>query len=424
MRIMNDQTRLFLKKRFGEYYSEHPVEAPPGFTQREWGFLFYEDAPDKARPMQMHRHKSFNSAIELNDYLKSMAPSHAYHSAAYYQFPQAPTMQEKKWLGADLIFDLDADHLPNPPKSYSGMLGMVKNEIKRLIDEFLIDDLGFREKDIDIVFSGGRGYHVHIRDDRVKLLKSPERREIVDYILGTGLDPKDVFVHSKEGRENVKIESLNFITGAVVYETVSIGNVWRIKKFDSKYDGGYGWSSRIARYIAKKLEEIGSMPDKDAIEIFKKYGLDSKHSKDALKVARNPASQYLIKKRGLIDLSGNLGLFFKQMLIETTDEFKVNLAGKTDEPVTADIKRLIRLPGSIHGGSSFGVIPLTRKALETFNPLEDAIIFDDTPVRVLVTKAQEVEIKGKIYRVSEGVGRLPENVAMFLMCRGYAEHEP
>jgi DNA primase small subunit len=102
----------------------------------------------------------------------------------------------------------------------------------------------------------------------------------------------------------------------------------------------------------------------------------------------------------------------------------VDVAGKTDEPVTADIKRLIRLPGSIHGGSSFGVIPLTRKALETFNPLEDAIIFDDTPIRVLVTNAQEVEIKGKIFRVSEGVGRLPENVAMFLMCRGYAEHEP
>jgi len=97
---MNDQTRLFLKKRFGEHYAEHPVPMPPGFTQREWGFLFYEDMPDKSRPMQMHRHKSFNSAAELNDYLKSMAPQHAYHSAAYYQYPQAPTMLEKKWLGA------------------------------------------------------------------------------------------------------------------------------------------------------------------------------------------------------------------------------------------------------------------------------------------------------------------------------------
>ena len=97
---------------------------------------------------------------------------------------------------------------------------------------------------------------------------------------------------------------------------------------------------------------------------------------------------------------------------------------KASEPVTADIKRLIRLPGSIHGGSSFGVVPLTRKKLENFNPLEDAIIFTESPVRVLVTKPQEVEIKGKIWRVSEGVGRLPENVAMYLMCRGSAEYEP
>jgi len=131
-----------------------------------------------------------------------------------------------------------------------------------------------------------------------------------------------------------------------------------------------------------------------------------------------------VRKQGRLEIKGNLKGFFQSMLEGTIGQFKVDVAGKTDEPVTADIKRLIRLPGSIHGGSSFGVIPLTRKQLETFNPLEDAIIFTESPVRVLVTKPQEVEIKGKIWRVSEGVGRLPESVAMYLMCRGSAEHEP
>ncbi len=408
MRIMNGQTRLFLKKRFGEFYSEHPVEAPPGFIHREWGFLFYEDAP-ASRPMQMHRHKSFNSAAELNDYLKSMAPSHAYHSAAYYQYPQAPTMLEKQWLGADLIFDLDADHLPQKPASYAGMLEMVKGEMIRLIDDFLLDDLGFREKDMDIVFSGGRGYHVHVRDERVRGLRSPERREIVDYILGTGLSSERIFVMANEVVDGMKGSRT--------------AGVWRLKGFDER-EGGYGWSRRVARYMASKLREACAMPDKDAVEYLKKYGFKPKNVKKALESLREPSLQDKILKEGRLELYGNLDDFFKNMLANTIDEFKVSLAGKTDEPVTADIKRLIRLPGSIHGGSSFGVIPLSRKALETFNPLEDAIIFDDTPVRVLVTKAQEVEIKGKIYRVSEGVGRLPENVAMFLMCRGYAEHEP
>ncbi|BAI61611.1 probable DNA primase small subunit [Methanocella paludicola SANAE] len=406
---MNDQTRLFLKKRFREYYAEHPVPMPPGFMQREWGFLFYEDMPDKSRPMQMHRHKSFNSAAELNDYLKSMAPQHAYHSAAYYQYPQAPTMLEKKWLGADLIFDLDADHLPNPPKSYAGMLEMVKVEIVRLIDEFLIDDLGFSEKDMDIVFSGGRGYHVHIRDERVRTLKSPERREIVDYILGTGLNSDRIFIKATKVVEGFKGQKT---TG-----------VWQIDGFG---DGqpGYGWNRRVAGYISDKLADIGRLEDKAAKKELKKYELDTGQAGALLEISRSTTELDKIRKQGRLEIKSNLKGFFKNMLDGTIDQFKVDVAGKTDEPVTADIKRLIRLPGSIHGGSSFGVIPLTRKQLETFNPLEDAIIFTESPVRVLVTKPQEVEIRGKIWRVSEGVGRLPENVAMYLMCRGSAEYEP
>ena len=141
-------------------------------------------------------------------------------------------------------------------------------------------------------------------------------------------------------------------------------------------------------------------------------------------MARDPTQLKKIEENGLIELSGNLGGFFRSILSGTIDQFHVDVAGKTDEPVTADIKRLIRLPGSIHGGSSFRVTPLIRAQLETFNPLEDAIIFSDDPVRVLVTRPAEVEMKGKIYRVSEGVGKLPENVAMYLMCRGSAEYEP
>ena len=402
---MNDQTRQFLRDRFREYYAERRVSAPPELISREWGFIFYDETPGVA----MRRHKAFNSEGELNDYLASMAPAHAYHSAAYYQYPQAPTMLEKKWLGADLIFDLDADHLPGvKDMSYSEMLANVKKEIIRLIDEFLVDDLGFREQDMDIVFSGGRGYHVHVRDERVRTLKSPERREIVDYLLGTGLDIDHMFVRATaivEGQKGAKT------TG-----------IWRIRGFD---DGtGYGWNRRVARFIADKLGRIGALPDREAKDYLKQFGLESKQATPLLKKIRDPAVLQGIREKGLLELSGNLEPFLKGMLGGTIEEFKVDLAGKTDEPVTADVKRLIRLPGSVHGGSSFRVVPLDRKEHENFNPLEDAIIFSDSPVRVLVTRPMEAEVKGKLYRVSEGVGRLPENVAMFLMCRGCAEYEP
>ena len=400
---MNDQTRAFLRERFRDYYSRSKVFVPPGLAQREWGFIFHEESVGVA----MRRHKAFNTEGELADYLRSMPPAHAYHSAAYYKHPQAPTMPEKDWIGADLIFDLDADHLPGVKNmSFGQMLDNVKVEIIRLIDEFLIDDLGFRERDMDIVFSGGRGYHVHIRDERVRTLKSPERREIVDYLLGTGLEPDRMFI-----RTNQRIDTGN----------TSIAGVWLIRGFDTVPGG---WDRRVARHIVEKLDQIGRLPDKEAKEALKAFSLESKDVKRILLVARDPASLQKIREKGLIELSGNLEGFFRNILGGTIDQFKVTLAGKTDEPVTADIKRLIRLPGSIHGGSSFRVTPLTRAQLESFNPLEDAIIFSDAPVRVLVTRPAEVEMKGKIYRVSEGVGRLPENVAMFLMCRGSADYEP
>ncbi|CVK33100.1 DNA primase small subunit domain-containing protein [Methanoculleus bourgensis] len=40
-------------------------------------------------------------------------------------------------------------------------------------------------------------------------------------------------------------------------------------------------------------------------------------------------------------------------------EERVRDAGaRADEPVTTDIKRLIRAPGSLHGGSGMRVVPL------------------------------------------------------------------
>ncbi len=177
---MNALTWNFLVSKFREYYIQASLEAPPGLASREWGFLFFDDSG-------MRRHKSFFSRGELVDYVRAMVPRHVYHSAAYYQRPGAPTMKEKIWQGADLIFDLDADHLRNAPKSYSEMLGLVKKETQKLLG-FLTGRLWILRKRNQCGFSGGRGYHIHIRDPRILHLGGDERREIVDYLTGRGLD--------------------------------------------------------------------------------------------------------------------------------------------------------------------------------------------------------------------------------------------
>ncbi|MFC1787074.1 DNA primase catalytic subunit PriS, partial [Halobacteriota archaeon] len=163
-----------------EYYQSTSIQLPASFEKREWGFIFFDESFPE---IVMRRHKSFMSARETADYIKTMVPAHAFHSAAYYMYPGAPTMKEKGWQGADLIFDIDADHLPIKWTNYGDMLQKTKEELLKLTD-FLREDFAIDEDNIEIVFSGGRGYHIHVRDSRVIGLESPERREIVDYVKG------------------------------------------------------------------------------------------------------------------------------------------------------------------------------------------------------------------------------------------------
>ena len=72
-----------------------------------------------------------------------MVPSHIYYSSAYYQTPGAPTMDTKKSTGADLIFDLDADHLVRGP--YPVMLSRVREETVKLL-AMLTEGPGFRKR--------------------------------------------------------------------------------------------------------------------------------------------------------------------------------------------------------------------------------------------------------------------------------------
>src|SRR5512136_2774655 len=180
---MRPATTEFLRQRFAEYYQKERVQAPPSVGEREFGFILFDpDSPE----VRMRRHMGFGTAGEMGEYIRSIVPQHAFYSSAYYVAPGAGTMAEKGWTGADLIFDLDADHLMRGP--YRLMLDRVKVETGKLLG-MLIGELGFAERNIQLVFSGGRGYHVHVREIGVRGWGSHERRELIDYVCGIGIDP-------------------------------------------------------------------------------------------------------------------------------------------------------------------------------------------------------------------------------------------
>ncbi len=192
---MNTATLQFLQQRFTSYYGSYRLVLPPDVNMRVWGCILFSDDPTRTH---MRRHLAFGSSEEAAGYVQGMAPAHAYYSTAYYRNPGAPTMAEKGWTGADLIFDLDADHLVRGP--YDMMLARVKEETVKLLS-MLGDELGFSPRETAVVFSGGRGYHVHIRSMAVRDWGSAERRELIDYVCGIGLDPPLLFrVHSHSPR--------------------------------------------------------------------------------------------------------------------------------------------------------------------------------------------------------------------------------
>ncbi|MFA7303786.1 MAG: DNA primase catalytic subunit PriS, partial [Methanoregula sp.] len=105
-------------------------------------------------------------------------------------------------------------------------------------------------------------------------------------------------------------------------------------------------------------------------------------------------------------------------------EFKKRLnarAALADEPVTTDIKRLIRMPTSLHGGSGMRVQPIELRDLHDFEPLVDAVVFSLRDVKVDARFPLTMPMLGSTYQVQKGISTVPEAVAVFLCCRGISE---
>ena len=405
--MLSEESRRFVERQFARHYRDAPLSMPDRFAKREFGFMFFDRS-------FMMRHLAFPSRAALKKYLVGNTPAHAYYSTAYYEKPDAPTMKEKSWLAADLLFDLDADHVRGADKMpYEQMLVRVKEEVKRLIDEFLLGDLGFDDEELAVVFSGGRGYHVHVRSPRALRLTAHERREIVDYVTGTDLDLDWVFPPTPFEQSRYRDRA------SVSY-----------RRGMPKADGG-GWRSRIRRGIDGLLSELERLPEDDAKRMMA----------DILSASKRDIGQRTIDglHADLFESSGGMSGADRMRKENTYEVFSekrhseaflelVNLRvrgdvrGETDEPVTSDIRRLIRLPSSLHGKTGFVVVPLSRGELDTFNPFDDAVprAFEESPVEVRCDKEVSVDLKGRSLRLSEGVNEVPAYAAVHLICRNLA----
>ncbi|PSQ28674.1 DNA primase catalytic subunit PriS [Halobacteriales archaeon QS_9_67_15] len=385
---MQEQTRAYLRGRFGDHYRRTEFSPPPAANEREWGYVPWTDSPGET----MVRHRSLLDMGSLAGFLSRERPKHVYFSAGRYESPAVSSMSEKRWRSSDLVFDLDADHLPSVTPgddSYAEMLAKCKDALRRLLD-FLEADFGF--EDLTVVFSGSRGYHVHVRDGTVQQLESDARREVVDYVRGIGLNPE--LVETTEMRGGVTRRAL---------ETEG------------------GWGRRVHGHLLDYVDDLVAMAEDEAkVRLQELDGVGEKRASTVYGALENNAEAL---EAGNIELGG-VGL--RTLLDGFVSEVVERQNAPIDEPVSTDVNRLIRLPGSLHGGSALEVRRIDPPDLDDFDPLVDAVpeTFVGHEISIDVTGSGPVELYGDSFNLEAGESSVPEYLGAFLMARGRAEKAP
>jgi DNA primase small subunit len=386
------------------------VSIPTKFEQREFAYLMF-------RERFMVRHRRFESMSAFQKVLARNVPSDVYHSCAYYENPDLE-MAKKGWIGSDLVFDIDADHIPTKCDKihdewvcqkceFSGKgvtpeecpicgsdkfsaktwacdlcIESTRVETAKLID-MLTKDFGFGDNEVRVFFSGHRGYHIHVEDEAVHSLDALSRKEIVDYITGLGLSilEKDVEKGVKNGKRVVAVKNFNL------------------------HD--YGWNRRLKVGMEKFLLTVTA-------ESLKNFGIKNNNLLKNKDVILSRAIE-----GGRWDSVSGVSVATWLKLAERVKSLE---SANIDTVVTTDIHRLIRMNGTLHGKTGLLKVEVPLRQLDTFDPLTQAVAFKKGNAEVLVSDVPEFKLSGATWGPYKNVKVvLPTAAAIMLILKGRAE---
>ncbi len=313
-------SKATLKERRQFYREEWSIKDLPDFIvkelpKREFGFDHIGYGPND-------RYKVFKGAQSLKKFLRYKTPFAAYISVAFYNNPK----KRQDWKKAEFIFDVDAKDIPIRSCQCDGVCEICLNESKEIANS-LIDDLegNLGLKNIHLIYSG-RGYHIRILDEEIMKEGSQLRAEILKYVAGADI-PNTQFSNAA-----IPNKSFNF-----EHFSIPIG---------------------YPKIFTKKTKyNILHLQGNEEIE-----GINKQLMKD------------IIKNREYIE-NDQWGLFknkigprrYKNL---TKAMARINLS-TIDAKVSIDLKRILRLPSSLHSKVSMKCMEVKNR--ETFDPLKDAI---------------------------------------------------
>jgi DNA primase small subunit len=303
------------RKRY--YREEWDIKQVPDFIahsiqEREFGFDHVGRGPND-------RYKVFRNPDLLKRFLKVRTPFAAYCSVAFYDKPR----RRDKWTKAELVFDVDAKDIPIRTCECEGVCEICLNEAREIvcgIIDTLKEDLGL--KNIHIVYSG-RGYHVRVLDDDVTHVNSDVRSQIVKYIVGTEV-PENEY--------------------SLDYEKVSY------EHFVIPFGYPNVFTERV-KYSILHLNEHSNLDE-----------VNKKLLKDVLKY------RPLIEDNNWGMFKNKIGPLRYKKVVNGIASMNMSLV---DAKVSIDLKRILRLPSSLHSMVSMKCTEV--KNIETFDPFKEAV---------------------------------------------------
>jgi DNA primase small subunit len=317
-------------------------------------------------------------------------------------------MIDKEWQGADLIFDLDGDHLPGiSDNDFPAMIDIIQEQAWSLWNDFLQPEFGFSEEFLQVTFSGHRGFHLHYRDPSFHHIDSEARREMVSHIRGEGVD----------------------VAGALA----------RFTQRDAK-----GWTRRLKNGMGDLIDslvDIDNQVEHASRELKRlEAGLKAMHEREPLQSQRtansirklaqmmnHPEKIRRLKEESKFEVLGQYQELFLNLL-RSDKSIVLGNAGETDEVVTIDVRRQIRWPSSLHGKSGMRVTEFPLSQLDPdssnrFHPLDECYVFGmEQTQRVEIIKDDiRAKIGSQFIDATRGdVIETSESGATFLVLKGWA----
>ncbi len=299
------------------YREEWSIDEIPDFIKnsldkREFGFDHIGRGPND-------RYRVFRSMDLLRKFLRYRTPFAAYSSVAFYEKPR----RRDGWIKSELVFDVDAKDIPLRECNCEGVCEVCLNQAREIVCSLmdtLSGDLGL--DDIHVIYSG-RGYHLRVLDENVMKMDSDVRAQIVKYIIGAEVP------HS---------------------EYAGNGMTYKLEHFSIPFGYPQVFTERT-KYALLHLNESTEME-----------GVNKKLLKDVVNYRK------FIENDDWGLFKSKLGPIRYQRLIKSIASLNMGLV---DAKVSIDLKRILRLPSSLHSMVSMKCMEVNN--IEDFDPFQDAV---------------------------------------------------